>query len=173
MGESIREILLNAGNLSMRPFTELLLMEAIRHQHVEEVIKPSLQAGNVVLCDRFYDATIAYQGFGRGIDRGIIDLLNRWSTGGLKPNLTVLLNCPVEEGLNRSLKRLREEGKIEGESRFEKESLDFHGRVRGGYLEMARQEPDRFHLIDALNPPEKIHRQIVEIVESRFNLNDP
>ncbi len=89
------------------------------------------------------------------------------------PDLTILLNCPVEEGLNRSLKRLREEGKIEGESRFEKEDLNFHKRVRTGYLEIAGKEPDRFHLLCALNPPERIHREIVEIVERHLHLNDP
>ncbi len=172
VGESVREILLHAGNSSMRSLTELFLLEAVRHQHVDEVIVPSLQDGKVVLCDRFSDATTAYQGFGRGIDREMIELINHWSTGGLKPNLTILLDCPVEEGIDRSLDRLRKEGKLEGESRFEKEGLEFHTRVREGYLEIAGEEPDRFRLLSATPPPEKIHKEVVEIVDRWLESHD-
>lgn len=172
VGESVREILLNAGNSSMRSLTELFLLEAVRHQHVDEVIVPSLQDGKVVLCDRFSDATSAYQGFGRGIDREMIELINGWSTGGLKPHLTILLDCPVEEGIDRSLDRLRKEGKLEGESRFEKEGLEFHARVREGYLEIAKEEPGRFRLLNATASLEKIHKEIVEIVEECLESHD-
>lgn len=172
LGESVREILLNARNRSMCLLTELLLVEASRHQHVQEVLMPSLQAGKVVLCDRFSDATVAYQGFGRGLDRGMIELINSWSTEGLKPDLTILLDCPVEEGIDRSLDRLRKEGKIEGESRFEKEGLEFHTRVREGYLEIARKEPHRLRLLSAIHSPERIHEEIVEIVEKWLKSHD-
>jgi dTMP kinase len=165
IGESLREILLDSRNRSISNLTELFLIEAIRHQHVEEVLRPSLIAGKVILCDRFSDATIAYQHFGRGIDRAIIEKIDYWATGGLKPSLTILLDCPVEEGLRRSLKRLEKEGKIEGESRFEQEGLSFHLSVREGYLELARNEPERIKVMDGSKPPEKIHMEIIDLLK--------
>ncbi len=148
IADQVRNILLDAGNRTMRPLTELLLYAAARAQHVSEVIAPALEAGAVVLCDRFTDATMAYQGNGRGLDPEVIGQLNRLATGGIRPDLTLLLDCPAETGLKRAISRInRTEGPRE--ERFELESIRFHQRVRDGYLELARKEPDRFAIIDA------------------------
>jgi dTMP kinase len=147
IADALRALLLDSANSAMAPTTELLLYAAARAQHVAEVIRPALDAGRIVLCDRFSDATLAYQGYGRGLDRPLIGELNRVAAGGLVPDVTLLLDFPAEEGLNRARQRnAGSEGPDEG--RFEAESLPFHRRVRGGYLELAATEP-RFRIIDA------------------------
>jgi dTMP kinase len=147
IADKIRNILLDAANSSMVPLAELLLYAAARAQHVSEIITPALTAGKVVLCDRFTDATVAYQGYGRQLDLALIGQLNRLAAGRVRPHLTILLDCPVEVGISRAMSRI---GATTGakEERFERESLLFHGRVRDGYLQLAAAEPDRFIVIN-------------------------
>lgn len=147
IADQIRTILLDAGNMAITPLTELLLYAAARAQHVSEVVAPALAAGRIVLCDRFTDATIAYQGYGRKLDLVVIDQLNHLATGGTLPGLTVLLDCPAEVGLKRAIARINSTQGAR-EERFELESLRFHQRVRDGYLQLARQEPERFVVIN-------------------------
>jgi len=147
ISDQIRSILLDADNRAMRPLTELLLYAAARAQHVAEVIQPALESGCVVLCDRFSDATIAYQSFGRGIERTTIDLLNTLARQSLAPDLTILIDCEAGVGLGRARQRI-EATAGPREERFELESLEFHRRVRDGYLSLAQQEPGRFFTID-------------------------
>jgi dTMP kinase len=148
IADQIRNILLDADNRAIVPLTELLLYAAARAQHVTEVIAPALEEGRIVLCDRFTDATIAYQGYGRELDLIIINRLNELATDGIRPDLTILLDCKAETGLNRAISRINSTTGAR-EERFELESLQFHKRVRDGYLGLARQEPDRFVVINA------------------------
>lgn len=148
IADQVRAILLDAENRALVPLAELLLYAAARAQHVEEIIRPALAAGGIVICDRFTDATVAYQGYGRSLDLDLIDRLNRIATGGIMPDLTVLLDCPEETGLARAMERINA---CDGarEERFEQESLRFHRAVRQGYLRLAGAEPDRFIVLDA------------------------
>lgn len=132
------------------PVVELMLFNACRAQLVHEVIRPSLKKGMVVISDRYADSTTAYQGYGRGLDLEMVRIVNSAATGGLEPDLTVLLDIPAEEGLARKKR----------EDRFERESPAFHQKVRQGYLEMARGEPARWLVIDATQPKADIHQII-------------
>jgi len=147
IADQMRAILLDAGNAAITPLSELLLYAAARAQHVREVIVPALERGEIVLCDRFTDATIAYQGHGRGLDLATIAELNRLATGGVEPELTLLIDCPVEIGLARALARI-EAGSGAREERFELENVRFHERVRQGYLVLTESFPGRFLVID-------------------------
>jgi dTMP kinase len=147
IADQIRSILLDAGNRAITPLTELLLYAAARAQHVSEVVAPALAAGGIVLCDRFTDATIAYQGHGRKLDLAVISQLNQLATAGVRPDLTVLLDCPADIGLKRAIARINSTQGAR-EERFELEALRFHQDVRNGYLQLARQEPERFVVID-------------------------
>jgi dTMP kinase len=172
----VRAILLDAGNAAMVPLAELLLYAAARAQHVQEVISPALAAGRVVLCDRFTDATLAYQGYGRGLDRGIIDQLNRLASGEVSPHLTILLDCPVDIGLNRAIARNDCRSGAAGEpkeERFEREARQFHERVREGYLTAARQETRRFVTVDAGRDREEIAGEIFALVSGRLARSAP
>ncbi|RLI55996.1 MAG: dTMP kinase [Candidatus Thorarchaeota archaeon] len=158
LSERIRSILIETGlNISSR--AELLLFLASRAQHTDELIRPSLRKGHIVVCDRYIDASVAYQGYGRGLSIEMIKRLNDWATGGIRPNLTVLLDLSPEEGL----KRVRASKKMD---RIEGENLEFHRRVREGYLEIARSDPDRFLVLDATRSMEEIQRFIREAVEA-------
>ena len=148
----------------MTPLSELLLYEASRAQHVKEVIEPLLKKGVVVLCDRFSDATVAYQGYGRKIDLHMVKSLNRLTSQGIKPDVTFLLDCPSDLGLKRALQRNRTLNK-EKEGRFEKEEIQFHHRVRRGYLSIARKEPDRVKVIDTRKGEDKVFEKIRKIVD--------
>jgi dTMP kinase len=164
IGENIRKILLNPDHPEMAPLSELLLYEASRAQHVREVIKPLLKKGTVVLCDRFSDASIAYQGHGRKVDLNLVARLNRLSSQGIKPDVTFLLDCPSDLGLKRAVRRnriLRQEK----EGRFEREKVQFHQRVRRGYLSIAKKEPQRMKLIDTRQGEEKVFEKIRRIVD--------
>lgn len=141
LGEQIRELLLGHKHDGMADDTELLLMFAARAEHVDKVIRPNLQAGRWVLCDRFTDATYAYQGGGRGIDSERIAVLEQWVQGMLRPDLTILLDAPVELALTRA-------GKRSAPDRFEKEKHEFFTRVRERYLSLAARQPARFLIID-------------------------
>jgi dTMP kinase len=142
IGEQIREVIHDLKNVEMHPRTETLLYQAARAQIVEQVFKPRLQAGEIVISDRYYDSTIAYQGYGHQQDLEQVRALVKYATGGLVPNLTVLLDVDVEEGLRRKKK--------DNEwNRLDAYTVEFHQRVRAGYLEMVKQEPDRWVVVDA------------------------
>jgi dTMP kinase len=157
-GEALRRVTLDR-DLKIHSLPEVLVFMAVRAQHVEEVILPALQNRKVVLCDRFTDATMAYQGYGRGVDPGIIENLNRLVTRGVTPNLTLLLDCPAGKGLKRKTESKRQRDRIE------REALDFHRRIRKAYLDFAKAEPKRFAVIDGTREIEEIHREIRTRVE--------
>lgn len=159
VGEEIRRILLSSNNAGMDPMTELFLYVADRIQHCRQVIAPALREGKVVLCDRFADATTVYQGFGRGLDLAWIKEIHARALENIKPDLTFLLDLPVEVGLRRAWKRLEKEKTQE--DRFEKEALDFHRRIREGYLTLARNEPGRIIVLDGTKGEEALHGEIV------------
>ena len=165
IGEKIRKILLNPDHREMVPATELLLYEAARTQHVKEVIKPFLEKGRVVLCDRFSDATLAYQGYGRKMDLKWIQRLNHLSSQGVRPDVTFLLDCPSDVGLKRAIHRNRTL-KQEREERFEREEMEFHRRVRKGYLAIARKEPRRVKVIGTRQGEEKVFEKIRKIIDN-------
>ncbi|MDH5546002.1 MAG: dTMP kinase [Gammaproteobacteria bacterium] len=157
LSEKIRELLLDKANQEMTDNTELLLMFAARAQHLEELIRPAVAAGQWVLCDRFTDATYAYQGGGRGMDYGRIAALEAWVQQGLAPDLTLLLDLPVETGMARAGER----GELD---RFEREEQAFFQRVREAYLERARQAPERYRIIDASRPLEEVQSQLAQVL---------
>lgn len=167
LADAIRSILLHPDSTALVPRAELLLYAAARAQHVDEVIRPALNRGSTVLCDRYLDATVAYQGFGRGLDAQLIDSLNTLATDGILPHLTLLLDMPVEEGLRRARRRNATQPSGEDEDRFERESFDFHQKVRDGYLHLARQE-ERFRVIDATGSVEAVSARVAAAVEARF-----
>ena len=164
IGEKIRKILLDPGHYTMAPLSELFLYEAARAQHVTEVIEPLLKRGVTVLCDRFADATTAYQGYGRRLNLPWVDSLNHLATGGRRPDVTFLLDCPPGKGLERALGRNRSRN-LDKEGRFEEERLSFHRRVRKGYLAIARKEPQRVKIIDARQGEEKVFEKIRQVVD--------
>ncbi len=164
IGEKIRKILLNPEHREMSPLSELLLYEASRAQHVTEVVKPLLKKGLIVLCDRFSDASIAYQGYGRKVDLKWVERLNRLSSQGIKPDVTFLLDCPSDVGLKRALQR-NQMLKKEKEERFEREKIQFHHRVRKGYLSIAKKEPHRVKVIDTREGEEKVFEKIRQLVD--------
>ncbi len=171
VGRAIREILLQPDFSTLASSAELFLCLADRAQHIDEIIAPALAAGRVILCDRFTDSTVAYQGYGRGMDLALIARLNALVCGRYAPQLTFLLDCPVEAGLMRALRR--SSGQASGRSqlsadRFEAESVGFHERVRKGYLEIARSAPDRVVVIEATLSSEQIHAEIRAVAMSRM-----
>jgi dTMP kinase len=139
---------------------ELALYFADRAQHLREVVWPALARGRVVVSDRFTDSTIAYQGHGRGLPLRLIRALDRLMTGGFRPRYTVLLDLPPEQGLRRARRRNRASGLTKSEGRFEQERLEFHRRVRKGYLQMARRERKRFVVVPAVGTAAEIHEEI-------------
>ncbi|NOQ52580.1 MAG: dTMP kinase [Desulfuromonadaceae bacterium] len=164
IADQIRGILLNPANAAMIPQTELLLYAAARAQHIEEIVQPALQSGRMVLCDRFTDATLAYQGAGRGLDPALIKRLNLLTAGGCHPDLTLLLDLPVEIGISRATHR-EEAQQDSSEGRFEREQLEFHQRIRRAYLSMAAAEPQRIRVIDAEQTPQQIAQQVAAIID--------
>jgi dTMP kinase len=158
IGLNIREVLLKVEHAEMHHLTELLLYNASRCQHIHELILPSLQAGKIVITDRFSDSTIAYQGYGRGIDLKLIEALDSIATALLRPDFTLLLDLDVETGLKRN----RDARKVD---RIELEDLQFHKRVRAGYLELARREPGRIKVIDASGNSKAVQDRIIEAVK--------
>ncbi len=156
IGRDIRAILLDPGNMDMDFRAELLLYMADRVQHVNKVVKPALSKGRIVLCDRYDDATLAYQGFARGLDVGFIRALYQLVLGDFKPDLTFLLDLPPETGLSRAWKEIETGSRPGSETRFEKEKIAFHKKVRAGYLALARSEPERFKVIDASRDEEQV-----------------
>lgn len=156
ISEAIRQILLSKENFEMLPETELLLYMASRSQHTGEWIIPALKEGKVVISDRYYDSTIAYQGAARKIDRNMIDTIRLYATFGLVPDLTFLIDLPAVTGLARIKK--------ENADRLEQESLDFHTKVRKGFLELAKTE-SRYRVINGTKNIEEIHKDILNLVK--------
>ena len=162
LAEKIREVVKgHDGSEKMHDRTELLLMEAARSQHVQEFILPQLEAGVTVICDRFSDSTLAYQGGARGLDSGEIVFLNRFAAVGLVPDLTFLLDLSPEDGFSRTRKRSETAGQFD---RFEAEKIDFHRSVRSAFLALAEAEPGRIKVIDAFRDQQSVHEDIVRIV---------
>jgi dTMP kinase len=171
ISEKIRKILLNPEHHELDPIGELFLYEAARAQHVKEVIQPLLRKGWVILCDRFCDATTAYQGYGRKIDLALIDNLNHYASQGIEPDATFLFDCPPDTGLKRALKR-NQALKQEKEGRFEREKIPFHHRVRRGYLSIAREEPHRIKVIDTREGEEKVFQRIRRIIDNLLGIKE-
>jgi len=159
IGDQIRAILHDHANVAMIPATEILLFSASRAQLVAEVIKPALERGCVVLCDRYADSTFAYQGYGLGLPLDVLRTITDFATGGLRPDVVVCLDLPVEEGLRR--KRVAfESGKSEW-NRIDARELAFHQRVRDGYRELARREEGRWVIVDAARPFDAVSEEII------------
>lgn len=172
ISERVRAIVLDPAHTSMEPSTEFLLFSAARAQHVAEVIRPHLERGGVVLCDRFADSSLAYQGYGYGLDLEARRAITRFATGGLVPDLTFLLDLPVEVGLRR-----KAGGKGDAWNRMERKRIDYHERVREGYLFMAADEPERWVVIDATGDIESvqvaIRSPILGALATRGLVRDP
>ncbi len=160
ISEQIREILLSTKNNEMLPETEVLLYMASRSQHTGEWIIPALEQGKIVISDRYYDSTLAYQGAARRIERKLIDSITKFATFGLKPDITFLVDLPAEEGLSRI--------SYKNADRLEKESLEFHKKVRKGFFEIAKIEKNRYIIIDGRDSVEKIHKEIVKKFEEKI-----
>lgn len=158
IGRLLREVVMNPAHDEIVPETELMLYIADRAQHVRTRIQPALDEGAIVISDRYHDSSVAYQHFGRGVPMAVLDFLFEHLTGGLRPRLTFVLDLPVEDAMNRV--KLRTDRDPATHSRFEEEALAFHHRVRNGFLEIARCEPDRVKRIDAGADPDQVFAQI-------------
>ena len=165
LSEQIRSWVLHESDVLCKQ-AELLLIFAARAQHISEVIRPALLRGDWVLCDRFTDASYAYQGGGRGIPVGFIQQIEAVSTEGMRPDLTLLLDLPVIQGIERSV------GRGQGSDRFEEQDLEFKRRVRQAYLDRQSDEPDRIRMIDATKSVESVHTQIWDLVSNLIDRED-
>jgi len=162
VGEAIRQILLYSGTQDLRPLSELLLYYASRYQNLCHNILPALERGQWVLCDRYADASLAYQGYGRGLDLNFIAQLNQAVVGQRLPNLTFLIDLDPTMALTRA--RQRNQGRVVDEGRFEMESFSFFERVRQGYLTIARDHPGRFRIVSGNLPVEEAHQEILRLI---------
>ncbi|HEY71765.1 MAG: dTMP kinase [Chloroflexi bacterium] len=162
IGDQIRTVLHDPYNTAMDARTEILLYSASRAQHVAQLIRPSLAAGKIIISDRYADSTLAYQGYGRGLDLEVLRAVTSFATGGLTPALTVYLNITPEEGLQR-----RRLGGDEW-NRLDAEALEFHQRVRAGYLELVKQGTERWAVIDAARSVEEVQAEIRTVVQARL-----
>lgn len=160
LGHELRSLLLNKSSLNIFTRSELLLFAASRAQHVDEVIRPALSNGKVVLCDRFADATIAYQAYGRGLAVEDVRWINEYSALNLRPDVTLFFDIPVEIGLERALSRISGIKGAPAEDRFEGEDLQFHRRVWEGYYTVIRSEPERFRIINASRDISEVNRDV-------------
>jgi dTMP kinase len=161
VGEGIRRILLNSETIHLTAASELLLFYASRSQNIQEKIKPALDRNEMVICDRFYHASMAYQGFGRGIPLDFIRRLTDLVCDGYRPDVTILLDIDPVVGLTRA--RARNHGRIEDEGRFEMEDVEFYNKIRNGYLEIASQD-SRMRVIDADRPIQAVHSEILKVL---------
>jgi dTMP kinase len=168
IGLEIRKILLSEKTTELLPLSEALLYFADRFQHIQELMTPHLEAGDAVLCDRYHDSTVAYQGYGRNLSIRLLDRIWKDSGMNLQPDLTFLFDLPPEIGLQRSLQKLKSQNL--DESRFEKESLEFHTKVRDGFLTIARFNPERFVVLDAKRNQDEIHKDVVSALKKLFHL---
>lgn len=162
IGDQIRAVLHDPSNTAMGARAEILLYSADRAQHVAQLIQPALAAGRVVISDRYADSTLAYQGYGRGLDLGVLRTIITFATGGLAPDLTVYLDVTPEEGLQR-----RRLGGDEW-NRLDAEALEFHQRVRDGYLKLVEQEPERWVVIDGARSVEEVEAEILTAVQEKL-----
>ncbi len=164
IGEEIRKLVHDTRHTEMASEAEILLYSASRAQHVAEIILPALQAGKVVLCDRFYDSTYAYQGYGRGLSMDALQMITKFATQNLTPDLTLYFDIPPEIGIQR-----RERG---GEvlNRLDRETLEFHHRARKGYLALIEANPGRWRMIDASGTPEEVHNTVKNILKQALTL---
>lgn len=159
LGAELRRLALHPPmDIFVEPRAELLIMMADRAQHVGQLLRPHLESGGVVLCDRYADSSVAYQGYGRGLDLAEIASLNTYATGGLTPDLTFLLDLDPAVGLARQKER----------SVMEEEALPFHQRIRAGFLAMAHTEPDRWCVLDSMHPPDTVQEEIWAVVSERL-----
>jgi dTMP kinase len=165
IGDQIREILHDLSNKSMSPRAELLLFSASRAQIVQDAIRPHLERGGLVICDRFFDSTMAYQGYGHGLDLNILRTITDFATGGLRPDLTFFLDIAPEDGLQR---RLSAVAKGEEWTRLDDMAMAFHRRVREGYYQLIAAEPKRWVRIDAAQAVEKVQADIMNILNTRL-----
>jgi dTMP kinase len=170
IGQKIRAILLDPENQDLDPMAELLLYFADRAQHLNKKIKKQLAAGKSVLCDRYYDATLAYQGYARGLNIQTIEELHRLLFNDFKPDLTFLLDLPPQVGLDRAWSQLNSGARTGKEARFEAEALKFHESVRQGYLALARSEPQRFEIIDASQETDRVWKHILTVLSSTLKV---
>jgi dTMP kinase len=159
IGEKIREILLNPEYSELDPRAEAFLYAAARAQHVAQVILPSLAEGKIVLCDRYLDSSLAYQGFGRGIDISLLERINEPATGGLLPDLTIIFDFCAEGGMDR----INQSGR--SIDRIEREKEEFHQKVSMGYLALAGRDPARYRVVDANRPVDQVHRDVMTAAE--------
>ena len=167
LANRIRAILLDPHEEAMDGMTELLLYEASRRQHVVDLIRPALERGAIVLSDRFTDATLAYQGYGRLLDMDRLQTLNRWVTDGLTPDLTVIFDLSETESLERARERNRNSKALQDESRLEGEDLRFHRRVREGYLAIAEGDLKRYAVLDAGGTPDEVFDRLTTLLSAR------
>ncbi|RME09180.1 MAG: dTMP kinase [Ardenticatenia bacterium] len=165
IGDQIRTVLLSPDNHAMHPETELLLFSAARAQHVRERILPALEEGAIVLCDRFADSTLAYQGYGRGLDLPALHTITQFATGGLTPDLTILLDIDPAQGLAR-----RRAASAQGAewNRIDNDELALHQRVREGYLRLAAENPERWVVVDASAPVDDVIAQVIAAIEEHL-----
>lgn len=167
ISEAIREILLSNDSVRMQPHTEVLLYLASRAQHVLDVIKPALQNRRIVICDRFSDSTFVYQCFVRGIDRETVERMNNFAVEGIQPHITFVLDVEPAEGLRRAMLRNQEQSR--GHDRIESESIEFHQKVREGYLKLIQEYPDRVYIIKSDKDKTEVHGEIKSIVDAFIN----
>jgi dTMP kinase len=167
VGHEIRQILLSSGNRDLPPLAELFLYEADRALHMASVVKPALTENKWVLCDRFFDATTAYQGYARGQDLSMTTHLNEIASFGITPDMTFLLDCPVSVGIGRALRR-NAESEETGQDRFEREKTAFHEAVRNGYVDLARRNPGRFIVVDATEGEDRLEQVIFSHLEAHI-----
>ena len=169
IGRRIRAILLDPRNVNLDPLAELLLYMADRAQHLSQVVNPARTENKTVLCDRYFDATLAYQGVARELDMDMIIMLHRQAFANLKPDLTFLLDLDPAEGLARAWRQINGGNRESKETRFEEEKITFHEKVRGGYLDLARQEPERFKVINASRDEAGVWEQIRAVLVKTFD----
>ena len=167
LGIALRNVLLDPGVAGMEAVTELMLFGADRAQHVAEVVRPTLEAGGMILCDRFSDATLAYQGHGRGVPPETVNAVDGAARGGIRPDMTVLLDLPAELGLERARRR-NNLAADQSESRIDEEELAFHHRVREGYLRIMKEDPERFLLLDGESQPPELSEAVIRELAARF-----
>ncbi len=166
IGDQVRRVLMELSNAGMDPRTEFLLFSASRAQLVRQIIRPHLEKGGTVVCDRYYDSSLAYQGYGHRLDLAVLQAVTRFATGGLTPDFTLLLDLPVQDGLGRR--------KQEGEwNRLDAYDVEFHQRVREGYFALAAAEPARWKLIDARGTVEEVQATVLQAVEAYLAQRPP
>lgn len=173
IGDSMRTILLDSRNTHIDIKTELLLYEASRAQHIKDVVRPALDKGSIVLCDRFTDATLAYQGYAQRINKDLIERLNQFATDNITPDFTILIDCPVEIGIKRAKKRGATVNQKINEDRFEEKNISFHQNVRLGYLQIAECNSNRIHIVDGREDVSTVQQGIRTVVLKKIESLQP